>query len=179
MIDFDTRQLTALVRNEIPLEAFKIDAIQVGKHYDCIDFYQINDIYIEDPAVEGYNFDNSNHTIHERFARLNELDGHVHLAGGLSCSVTDQRINSIRISKRYIEPVTHFSREQIIEFHGVPEIELIDDYMHSGFDYTVDNYILVYNTKNLNFYIDPETNLLREIYTGVLDLKYFTNRSEY
>lgn len=176
MIDFDTRKLTSLVRNEIPLQALAIGPIQLGKQIDCIDFFEINDIYIEDPAIEGYHFDNSNYTIHERITRLRELDGYVHLAGGLSCSVKNQLISSMRISKRYVEAVSHFTREQIVEFHGTPELELVDDYMHSGFDYEVDHYILVYNDKQLNFYIDPSTGMLREIYIGVLDLKYFTVR---
>lgn len=178
MIDFNTEKLRALVRNEIPLEELEIGTIRPGKRYDCIDFFEINDIYIEDPAVEGYNYDNSNLTIRERFARLEQLKGHVHLAGGLACTVENQHISGFRISKKYIEPVTDFSREQILEYHGAPELELIDDYMYSGFDYAIDNYVLVYNAKKLNFYIDPGTGFLREIYTGVLDLKYFSVREK-
>lgn len=169
MIAFSHQDLVSLVQNGMPLRELQIGSIQWNKHYTCIDLFEINDIYIEDPAVEGYNFENSNFTIRERLGKLEQLDGHVHLAGGLACTIRNQHIADFRISKKYIEPVTRFTREEILQFHGTPDMELVDDELYGGFNYGIDAYILVYSAKKLNFHIHPNTGRLIEITTRSLE----------
>ncbi|WP_409417449.1 hypothetical protein [Flavobacterium sp. PS2] len=174
MIAFDNSQLTKLVQNEISVEELEIDFIKLGNHYSTIDIFEIIEIYINDPSIEGYNFENSNLTFKERLEKLKTLNGYIHFAGGLSCSVKDQKISNFTLTKKYIEPIINFNRENIIKYHGKPDYELIDDLSHGGFDYAIDSYILVYN--NLNFYLDPNQDHLIEICTKKLDLKSFTIR---
>lgn len=165
MITFNHSRLADLVQNRISLAELGIGGIQLGKHYSCIDLFEINDIYIIDPAVEGYDYENSNRTIRERFASLENFDGHLHLAGGLTCGIKKQVITDFRFTKKYLEPVAHFTREEILHFHGEPDYELVDDEMYGGFNYAVDSCILVYTGKKLNFHVDPGSFRLTEIST--------------
>ncbi len=168
MIKFDNKILTELIQNEITAAQLEIGFFKLGRNFEVIDVFEINDIYVENPTAEGYNFENSNFTIKERLEKLKMFNGWVHLAGGLSCGIKNQIISDFRLSKKYIESINYFTREDIINFNGKPDYELIDS-MSGGMDYSIDNYILVYESKGLNFFIDPDKNTLTEIYTGKLD----------
>lgn len=43
-----------------------------------------------------------------------------------------------------------------------------------GFDYSIENYILVYETKRISFYFDPNSLKLKEINTNKLNYECFT-----
>lgn len=174
MILFDNSQLKKLAQNEISVEELEIGFIKLGNHYSTIDIFEIIDIYIDDPSIKGYDFENSNLTFKERLEKFKTLNGYIHLAGGLSCGITNQKISSFRLTKKYIEPIIDFNRESIVKYHGKPNYELIDDLSYGGFDYAIDSCILVYN--NINFYLDPNQDNLIEICTNKLDQKSFTIR---
>ncbi len=176
MLKFDERKLVDLVRNKISVDQLEIGLLKIGSRYDLIDIFEITDIYIQDVNINSDNSENDNLTIKERLAKLEKLNGWIHLAGGLSCRIQNQLIANLRLTKKYIEPISNFKRDDIIKFHGNPDYELVDDYAHGGFDYAIDNYILVYNNKKLNFYLDPIQENLTEIDTAKLDMKYFTLR---
>ncbi|MNJ90707.1 hypothetical protein D3C87_83440 [compost metagenome] len=176
MIAFNHANLISLVQNRVLLSELEIGSIQLGKHYHCIDLFEINDIYVIDPEIEGYNFENSNKTIRERLTQLETLKGHIHLAGGLVCTVENQRITEFRFTKKYMEPVAHFTREDILKFHGEPDYELVDDELYGGFNYAIDSYILVYPGKKLNFHVHPDTGKLVEITTHSLDASTLRRR---
>lgn len=176
MIVFNHTDLIALVQNRISLADLQIGPVRLNKHYSCIDLFEINDIYVINPAVEGYNYENSNQTIRERFAQLEILKGHVHLAGGLVCTVEKQLITHFRFTKKYMEPVTDFTREDILNLHGTPDYELVDDELYGGFNYGIDSYILVYSGKQLNFHVHPGTGNLIEITTHSLDTSDLSRR---
>lgn len=176
MIAFNHTDLIALVQNRVSLEELQIGPIRWNEHYSCIDLFEINDIYLVDPAIEGYNYENSTKTIRERFAQLETFKGHVHLAGGLACTVENQRITEFRFTKKYLEPVAYFTREDILNFHGTPDYELVDDEMYGGFNYGIDSYILVYSGKRLNFHVHPDTGNLIEITTHSPDTSVLSRR---
>ncbi len=173
MINFNRDILDDLVKNKITIEQVQFGKIKIGEPIEAIDIFEINDIYILNPSLNSYNFENSNYTIRERVEQLHKFDGYIHLAGGLSCCIKNQKVSDYRISKRYIEGITHYTREEIIMFNGNPDYEL-EDINPWGID--VDNYILVYINKKLNFYINPENNKLKEIYTAELDKSKFKMR---
>lgn len=167
MISFNHDSLTDLMQNRISIYQVEFGTIKLGEAIDVIDLFEINDIYVVNPQTNSYNYENSNYTISERFQQLHRLDGAIHLAGGLTCLIKQRKIEDYRISKRYIESINHFTREEIIKFYGKPDYEFID---RNPWEFTaVDNYILAYNKKKLNFYIDPDKNTLQEIYTAQLD----------
>lgn len=175
MIDFNHELLIDLIKNKITIDQVVFGSIKLGAIMDVIDIMEINDIYIPNPSINSYNFENSNYTISERFEKLRSHDGWLHLAGGLSCSIKNQRIEDFRIHKRYVEKVNHFTREEIISFHGKPDYELIDS-LSWACDISIESYILSYNSKRVNFYIDPAKKTLKEIYTGFLDKNKYTLR---
>lgn len=175
MIHFNHDVLIDLIQNKATIYQVKFGMIKLGATIDVIDIFEVNDIYVVNPLITSYNYENSNYTIRERFEKLYEFDGAIHLAGGLTCVIKNQKIEDFRISKRYIEKINHFTREEIISFHGKPDYELIDS-LAWGYDVSVDNYILSYDNKKLNFYIDPEKNTLKEIYTARLDKSKFEVR---
>ena len=175
MIRFNHDILIDLIQNKTTIQQVKFGLIKLGATIDVIDIFEITGIYVHNPLITTYNYENSNYTIRENFGRLYDFDGAIHLAGGLTCVIKNQKIEDFRISKRYIEKINHFTREEIISFHGKPDYELIDS-LQWGYDVSVDNYILCYDNKRLNFYIDPEKNTLKEIYTAHLDKSKFEVR---
>ena len=174
MIKFDIRSLNNLVENRISSSEFEIGTIKIGKNFNEIPKNEINDIYIINPKIEGYNFESSDFTITERLEQLNEFDGFVHLAGGINCKIENQKIMHLRLSRKYIELIKEYSMQEVLEYYGQPEYELIDDMAFGGFDYAIENYILVYENKNINFYFDPNTLKLKEINTNILNYKTYT-----
>lgn len=170
MINFNHDLLIDFVKNKISNEQFAIGTIRVGATIDAINITEINDIYVSD--LEN----GSDYTIRERLEKLRcYTNGTVHLAGGLACVIKSQNIDGLIIRKRYIEKVNHFTREDIIGFHGKPDCELIQ-YWPWGLNIDVENYILSYNSNKLNFYIDPETNKLTKIRMGLLNVKEYEIR---
>ncbi|MGI5880422.1 MAG: hypothetical protein ACOX6L_07505 [Syntrophomonadaceae bacterium] len=169
MITFNHDLLFDLVKNKISIEQFAIGTVRIGATIDAINITEINDIYVS--GLENQ----SDYTISERLGKLCYNNGWVHFAGGLSCDIKSQTIDGLKIRKRYIEKINHFTREDIIGFHGKPDYELID-YWPWGLNIDVENYILSYNSKKLHFYIDPKTNKLTEIRTGLLNKKEYESR---
>lgn len=177
MIPFDHQVLHDLLQNKIAVDQFEIGFVKIGAPLRDIDIFEINDIYVQQPGEEKYNMNNSDFTIRERLEQLQSANGWIHLAGGLTCSITNQRIDNIRLTKKYIHPVVYYDRNSIFKYFGEPDYELID-HVPWGLENTVESYILVYNNKRLNFYFDPETGgLLKEIYTARLDTKNFMIRN--
>jgi hypothetical protein len=174
MITFDNSQLKKLVQNEISVEELEIGFVKLGNHYSTIDIFEIIDIYINEPNIGDYDFESSNFTFKERLEKFKILNGYIHFAGGLSCGIKNQKISNFRLTKRYIEPIIDFNRENIIRYYGKPDYELIDDLSYGGFDYSINSYILVYN--NLNFCLAPDQDNLIEICIDKLDPKSFSIR---
>ncbi len=170
MIKFRNDILTELIMNKIGIYQISFGLIKIGSKIEDIDITEINEIYVLHPLIKTNNFENLDYTIRERLELLKEYNGYIHLAGGLSCSIKNQTIEDLRIYKLYMEKVKHFTREEIISFHGIPDYELEDI---TPFSSKVNNIILSYETKRINFYIDPKESTLKEIYTGKIDKSKF------
>jgi len=175
MIKFDNKILTDLVQNKITVEQIEIGFLKIGRNINEIDIFEITDIHVNVPTNEEHKFLDSDFTIKERLEKLKNFDGWIHMAGGLSCIIKNQIISAFRLTRKYIEPINYFTREDILHFYGTPDYELIDD-ISWGIDTSIENYILVYNNKKINFYIDPDKNILKEIYIGILEKEKFTLR---
>jgi hypothetical protein len=174
MIKIDKNKVRDLVEGNISLNDFEIDSIKIDQNFRVIPKEEINDIYIINPENDGYNFENSDFTIAERIEMLEKLNGYIHLAGGLNCRIENKKIVDLRLSRKYIEFVKEYTKQQVFDYHGKPTFELIDDMAFGGFDYSIENYILVYETKRISFYFDPNSLKLKEINTNKLNYKCFT-----
>lgn len=174
MILFDSMQLTDLVRNKKSIHELEIGPVQLGKQYACIDLFEITDVYVRTSSQDI--FAGSSLTFRERLEQLKTFSGFIHLAGGLTCGIENQLITNFRITKNYLEPVATVKREEILQFYGTPDAELVEDDMYGGFNYAIDSYILVYSGKSLNFHVDPNTGLLKEISTRPIDSSHLRKR---
>jgi hypothetical protein len=169
MIAFNHQQLIEVLQNKLSVTELEIGPVQLGKPIDCIDIFEIVDLYVHRPEIKEFTFESSNFTFRERLEQLKERNGFIHLAGGLTCGIENLRITDFRFTKKYLEPVAGFTREEIIQFHGIPDAELVDDDLYGGFNYAIDSYILVYRNKKLNFHVEPGTGKLIEISTRNMD----------
>ena len=174
MIKFDVTQLTAIIENRLEITDLKIGLIQLEQDVHQVDINELTEVYFNNSENKNYN--NSDFTFQERLNFFNQFDGWVHFAGGLSCSISNKKISGLRIRSRYIESISNFTRDEIISSLGNPDIELVDDMAYGGFDYAIDNYILVYRNKGINFLIDPNTEQLNEIDTNEYDINKYSKR---
>ncbi len=173
MLNFNSVYLIDLVENKIKINDVSFAGIKMGSHFTSIDIAEITDIYIINPLIEGYNYECSNFTITERYEKLYKYNGTINLAGGLSFIIRNELIEGFRVSRRYIESIKDFTRREILDYHGEPDFEL-EDITPWGFE--VDNYILCYESKKINFFIDPDKSTLTALYTECLDKSHFKLR---
>lgn len=173
MIQFDKALFNDFLKGQKSISEVTIGDICIGEQFSVIPKEEIIDIYVADKNIEGYNFSNSDFTITERLLKLENNDGFIHLAGGLNCRIENKIIVDLRLSKRYVEPFNSLTKVQIIAYNGLPTIELIDDMAFGGFDYAIENIILVYESKNVSFYFDPNELTLKEINTNKLNLEHY------
>ena len=174
MIKFDVTQLKAIIENKLEITDLKIGIIQLGEGMQQVDINELTEVYVNNSDNKDYN--NSDFTFHERLELFNKFNGWIHFAGGLSCSIQNKVISGLKIRNRYIESVSNIKRDDIISTLGKPDVELIDDMAYGGFDYAIDNYILVYENKGINFLIDPNTDKLNEIDTNQYDVNKYSKR---
>lgn len=174
MIKFDISQLNSIIENQLEIRDLKIDFVQLGQNVDQIDTNELTEVYVNKPNDKDYN--NSDFTFQERLNLLNEFNGWIHFAGGLSCSIKNKKISGLRIRNRYIKSVSNIKKDEIIASLGKPDTELVDDMGYGGFDYAIDLYILVYKNKGINFLIDPNTEQLNEIDTNEYDTNKYSKR---
>lgn len=67
---------------------------------------------------------------------------------------------------------THYFQFLTETLNGLPTFELIDDFAF-GFDFSIESIILVYESKGVSFYFDPNELTLKEINTNKLNLKHY------
>jgi hypothetical protein len=159
--------MTEVKKSELNLNSnFKVNSFYVGKinfnsSIQDIDITEIVDIYVDYKGYEKMKFS-------DRLELLKQNIGWIHYASGAAFAIENGIIKQIKLSKRYIEN-NNTSKKELIEFFGKPDIELVDDICYSGFDYNIDAYILVFREKNIYAFIDPKTEILKEIRLGILD----------
>lgn len=175
MIQFSKDDLNRLIRGELEPSEFSINRIKLNNSYQDIHFSEIIDIGLFDKATGKY-FDNgSDYTFNQRLKMLRTNNAFVHLAGGLTCVITDEIITQIKIAKKYIGQLQMLTKDEIETFNGKPERELIDDTMW-GIDYSLDGFISVYKNSTLYFYFQPETLTLQEVRIGHVNEEYYASK---
>lgn len=175
MIVFDTNLLKLLIQNKISITDLEIGAIKLGDKYWSIDVDEITDLYIENNDDENLD-NNTNLTFKERLSRLENYNGYIHLAGGLSCSIRNKIITDFNIEKKYLEPICEYTRADIIAFYGKPNVELIEEDYYGGYSYGIEAYIIVYKNKKINFTVDAETEKLIAISSAEINCSHLKKR---
>jgi hypothetical protein len=155
----DYSNIEAVFNKDFKPSSFAAKDIKFGEHYGAIDVTEIIDVYV-------FDFDNSNYNFSERLGKLKTNQGWVHLAGGLSLGVKDQKIDNIMFSKKNIQNLAKFNKNEVIELLGIPDLELDEGTSYGGIDYVVEYYILVYQAMMLNVYLEPEKMTIAKLSIG-------------
>ncbi len=172
MLTFEKKQIIELVENLISIQEVHIDRICIGSDIKEIPIKEIVELHISLAKDESKDYIESNYTITERFEMFRNHKGWIHMAGGMTLEIKDAKVESIKLSKRYIENISHYTRKDLISNFGQPDFELEDAHPWSvGTD--IEFYILVYRDKNINFFIDPNTNKLSAITSRELDKSHY------
>ena len=174
MIDFSAREIMLLIRGQIEPENFTIVIIKLWEEYLIIPLEEVVDIALFNRATGKYFDPVSNFTFKERLNLLAETcNGFVHMAGGLSCGVTDRKISQIKIRGEYLKSFNAVTKYEIVKYHGDPEKGLIEDIAYA-WDIIIESYVSVYKNKSLYFFFDPEQWSLKEIRIGKVDETCFS-----
>lgn len=176
MIDISAKELMLLIKGEVEPEDFIAGTIKLWEDYRAIPLEEVVDIALFN-RVTGKYFDSvSDYTFKERFNILQEVcNGFVHMAGGLSCGVTDRKISEIKISKKYIALIAPVTRNEIEKYWQKPEKELIEDITYA-WDYIIESEVSVYKNGRLYFFFDPEQLALKEIRIGMVKEDYYSRK---
>lgn len=177
MIENTHKQIQDLLNQKLAILDFSINGIKLGNSPEHIPLKEIVEMSLSS-QVDGKFMENaSDYTFEERLNMLDRYNSFVHLAGGLGVHIQNQKIDQIRISKRYLDPFHAIDRTQIEKIVGNPDYELIDDTMIGVtiYDYNIDSYISVYGKCYLFF--EPKNLKLKGITIGDLTETFYTKKS--
>jgi hypothetical protein len=177
MIKNTSKQINDLLARKTEVRDFSIDGIKLGNTPDQIPLTEIVEMSLSSQVDGKFIENSSDYTFKERLKMLDQYNSFVHLAGGLGIHIQNQKIDQIRISKRYLDPFVSMDKNQIEKIFGKPDYELIDDTMMGVtiYDYNIDSYISVYG--KLYLFFEPVNFQLKGITLGDLDEKYYTRNT--
>ena len=175
MIDFSEKHLMQMMKGELEPADVVIGRIRLTTPYREIPTEEIIEIGLFDKATGKYLDNGSDYTFKERLKLLLTHNAFVHLAGGLTLGITDEKITQIRMTKKYMEPFQSFTKNEMESFHGKPEKELIEDTMW-GMDYSLDSFISVYKNSMLYLYFEPQKLRLQEVRIGKVNEEFYTKK---
>lgn len=174
MIKNTFEHINDLLTRKLDVLDFSVGGIKLGNTSDNIPLKEIVEMSLSS-QVDGKFIDNSSdYTFEERLKMLDKHDSFIHLAGGLGVHIQNQKIDQIRISKRYLDSFDTIDKNRIEKIFGKPDYELIDDTMMGVtiYDYSIDSYISVYG--KLYLFFEPRNFKLKGITVGDLVEKYYT-----
>ncbi len=177
MIKNTSKQIGDLLARKIDVLDFFIDGIKLGNSSENIPLEEIVEMSLSSHTDGKFLENSSDYTYKERLDMLDKHDSFIHLAGGLGVHIKKQKIDQIRISKKYLDTFEFIDKNQIEEIFGKPDYELIDDTMMGVtiYDYSVDSYISVYG--KLYLFFEPVSFKLKGITIGDLVEKYYTRNT--
>lgn len=177
MIKNTSKQIDDLLTRKTDVAEFSIDGIKLGNSSDNIPLEEIVEMSLSSHADGKFIENSSDYTYKERLNLLDKHDSFIHLAGGLGVHIKNQKIDQIRISKKYLDTFDFIDKNQIEKIFGKPDYELIDDTMMGVtiYDYSVDSYISVYG--KIYLFFEPENFKLKGITIGDLVEKYYTRNT--
>ncbi len=150
-------------QKEFDFTKISVENVKLDSHYDEIDLYDIVEIHIKD-----YDYSNDNFT--RRLEKFKTHNGFIHLAGGITFEICDQKITQIILRKRYLNRLMQYGKKEIVDILGKPHKILKDENL---WDNGVDTEILLYKPGSVCFFIDVQTGKIKEIHIGDLKEKYY------
>jgi hypothetical protein len=145
--------------------SFQIGQVKLDSPIKDLDYFEIVNIYVDIKGYEQMKFT-------DRLELLKKNSGWVHYASGASFEIKKGIVKQIKLSTQYLQD-NKTKKKDLIEIFGQPDKELVDDICYSGFDYNIDAYVLVYRKKQIYAFIDPKTEILKELHFGNLDEKIY------
>jgi len=150
--------------------SFQIGQVKLNSSIQDIDQTEIVDIFVDHRGYEQMKFA-------DRLELLKKKSGWVHYAAGASFEIDNGVVKQIKLSTKYLQD-NKTSKNDLVNIFGQPDIELIDDICYSGFDYNIDAYILVYRQKQIYAFVEPTTEILKELHFGTLDEKIYGQKNK-
>jgi hypothetical protein len=158
------------LNRQFKADSFQIGEVRLNSSIQEIDQTEIIDIFVDQNNYQHLNFA-------DRLELLKKKTGWIQYAAGASFAVDKGFINQIKLSTRFLQD-SKTSKKDLINVFGEPDIELVDDICYSGFDYNIDAYILVYREKQIYAFVDPKTEILKELHFGRLDEKIYGQKNK-
>lgn len=157
------------LNRQFEANSFQIGKVQLNSSIADLDRTEIVDIFVDYEGYENLNFS-------DRLELLKTKLGWVHYAEGASFQIDNGAVRQIKLSTKYLQD-NKTSRKELLSVFGQPDIELVDDICYSGLDYNIDAYILVYRQRQIYAFMDPKTEILKELHFGFLDEKIYGKKS--
>ncbi len=159
------RQLT--LNQDFNANNVSIDGVQLGSRPKNINYSEIIDIHINNEEYKYLNFEN-------RLKLIEDKNGWIHCAGGISYGINKGVIRQIKLCKPFVEN-DKCSKQRIIEILGEPDKEMIEDISFASmYDYNIESYIMVYYNRLANLFLESKSLNLKEIWFGEINEKYYT-----
>lgn len=158
------------LNRQFEADSFQVGQVRLNSSVTDIDQTEIVDIYVDHKGYENLKFA-------DRLELLKMKSGWVHYAGGASFKIDNGEVKQIKLSTKYLQD-NKTSKKELINIFGQPDIELVDDICYSGLDYNIDAYILVYRQKQIFAFVDPKTEILKELHLGTLDEKIYGQKNK-
>jgi hypothetical protein len=149
--------------------SFEIGNVKINSSVQDIDTTEITDIFVNYSGYQNLNFT-------ERLKLLKDNSGWIHYATGAAFQIENGIVKQIKLSTLYLLD-NNISKSDLINIFGIPDIELVDDICHSVIA-NIDAYILVFRQKKIYAFIDPNTEILKELHFGSLDEKIYSQKIE-
>jgi len=158
------------LNRQFEANSFQVGQVRLNASVTDLDQTEIVDIFVDHKGYENLKFA-------DRQELLKMKSGWVHYAVGASFKIDNGTVRQIKLSTKYLQD-SKTSKNDLINVFGQPDIELVDDICYSGFDYNIDAYILVYRQKQIYAFVDPKTEILKELHFGTLDEKIYGQKNK-
>jgi len=158
------------LNRQFEAKSFQIGQVRLNSSIQDIDQTEVVDIFVDHYGYEQMKFA-------DRLELLKYKSGWIHYAAGASFEIEKGFVKQIKLSSKFLQD-NKTSKNDLINVFGEPDVELVDDICYSGFDYNIDAYILVYRKKQVYAFVEPKTEILKELHFGTLDEKIYGLKSK-
>jgi hypothetical protein len=157
------------LNRQFEANSFQIGQVRLNSSIQDIDPTEIVDIFVDHNGYQQMKFA-------DRLELLQKKSGWIHYAAGASFEINKGVVGQIKLSTKFLQD-NKTSKKDLVNVFGEPDVELVDDICYSGFDYNIDAYILVYRQKQIYAFVDPKTEILKELHFGTLDEKIYGQKN--
>ncbi|MBL0331094.1 MAG: hypothetical protein IPP64_17175 [Bacteroidetes bacterium] len=158
------------LNRQFEANTFQVGKVRLNSSIRDLDRNEIIDVFVDQKGYENLNFS-------DRIESLKTTSGWVHYASGASFKIDQGVVRQIKLSTKYLQD-NKINKADLLGIFGQPDTELIDDICYSALDYNIDAHILVYRKRQIYAFVDPQTEILKELHFGTLDEKIYGNKNK-